>query len=250
MGLYVATVHGFKSIKTTFSSDSSFFGRDTESTQKSYPLTPNGSISIATANGDITITSHKNPEVLLTIIKQGNKNDFPFIEAQTTSESSNFSVKTIYKKNNCHASISYELIVPASATITTETTNGSITTNNVKGIVKAKSTNGSLTFENVAGLSFAKTTNGRIKVQADTLASQSDPIILKTTNGSISFEAKNIEPNSFSLSTTNGSISVTVPGNLEQYRSSKTSASFSVDGKASFEIDTQNGSISVNNPSK
>ena len=252
VGLYMSIAHGFKFSKTSFSystssssRDTSFFGGDTESTDEIHQLSRDGSISVETPNGTVTVTSHEKPEVLVKIIKEGDKNDFPFISVKTTSNATSLSLETIYKKDSCNASISYELVIPKSATITTETVNGSIVITDVAGIIKAKSTNGSLTFEKTPQLSSAKTTNGRIKVHADSITAQSDTISLKTTNGSISFSAKKIETNKFSIKTTNGSITLDLPHNLDHYRSDENSASFSVDGKASFEIETTNGSISI-----
>ncbi len=253
VGLYRSVAHGFKFSNTTFSYsngsnsyNSSFFGGDTETTDETYQLSRSGSLFVETTNGTVTVTSHEKPEVLVKIIKEGNKNDFPFISVKTTSEPTTLSLETVYEKNNCNAAISYELVIPQSATVSTETTNGPITITNVTGTVKAKSTNGSLTFEQTPQLSFARTTNGRIKVTTDTMTPQSDTISLTTTNGSISLSAKKIEANRFSIETTNGSITLNLPENLDQYRSNKNSASFSIGGKASFEVETTNGSISIN----
>ena len=253
VGLYMSIAHGFKFSKTSFSSSTSssprgtsFFGGDTESTDEIYQLSKDGSIFIETTNGTVTVTSHGKPEVLVKIIKEGNKNDFPFISVKTTANATSLSLETIYKKDSCNAAISYELVIPKSATITTETVNGSIEISDVTGIIKAKSTNGSLSFEQTPQLSSARTTNGRIKVTTDIITPQSDTISLKTTNGSISFSAKKIEMNRFSIRTTNGSITLNLSENLDQYRSDKNSASFSIGGKASFEIETTNGSISIN----
>ncbi len=253
VGLYMSIAHGFKFSKNTFSystssssRSTSFFGGDTKSTDEIYQLSKDGSIFVETTNGTVTVTSHEQPEVLVKIIKEGDKNDFPFISVKTTANPTSLSLETVYKKDSCNAAISYELVIPKSATITTETVNGSIVITDVAGIIKAKSTNGSLSFEQTPQLSFAKTTNGRIRVNTDIIAPQPDTISFKTTNGSISFSAKKIEMNRFSIRTTNGSINLVVPEKLAQYRSEKNSASFIVDGKASFEVETTNGSISIN----
>ena len=249
VGLYVSVAHGFKFSKTTGYSSAhgvSFFGRDKETTNKTYQLNKDGSVIVETTNGTVTVTSHEKPEVLVKIIKEGDKNDFPFITVKTAANASSLSLETIYKKDSCNAAISYELVIPKSATITTETVNGSIVITDVAGIIKAKSTNGSLTFEKTPQLSSAQTTNGRIKVNADSITPQSDTISLKTTNSSISFSTKKIDANRFSIRTTNGSITLDLPETLDHYRSDKTSASFSIDGKASFEVETTNGSILIN----
>jgi hypothetical protein len=250
VSFYMGIAHGFRFSKNTTSHSNnrnqSFFGGDKEITTKTYSLNTNGSIFIETTNGTVMVTSHEKPEVLVKIIKEGNKNDFPFVSVKTTTHPSSLSLETIYKKNSCNAAISYELVIPQSAAITTETVNGSIVVTDVTGIVKAKSTNGSLSFEQTPQLSSATTTNGRIKVNTTSITAQPNPIFLKTTNGSISFSAKTIEANKFSIKTTNGSITLSVPQELDNYYSDKNSASFSINGKASFEVETRNGSISLN----
>lgn len=262
IGAYVSVTQCFKFPTIAYRSKhtSVFFGgTDTETRQETYKLNSHGTISVKTENGAIAITSHEKPEVLVKITKEGDKRDFSCVITKIDSELNTLSLETVYKKDSCNASISYELIVPKDAAVTTKTTNGTTTITNVGGKVKAKSCNGSLILEQTPHLVKAVTINGKVKVTTDTIVPASEPIVLETTNGSISFAVKRLEKNNFSIKTTNGSITIDLPENPINYRCDKNSASFSIagfaigseeanfeSGKAFFEVAVTNGTISIN----
>lgn len=266
-GLYVSVAHGFKSLSNSISNGNWTIdfvsGKDSETVSQSYPLNRDGKVSIKTTNGSIIITSHDKDEAVIKIIKEGTKEDFPFVEANINSSPTNLTIKTSYKKNSCHASISYELALPKNASVTARTTNGAIKVMGLKGQINAQSSNGSITLEDTPAILNAETTNGRISVNADVITAQPTPITIETTNGSISFVARSLEKNSLSLETVNGSVRVALPEVPDEKRTKSGDAldsminsmmpgkqrSFSISatggGVASFEIETVNGSISV-----
>ncbi len=252
VGLYVSAAHAFKFLKSSSVSSFSWSAHDSETTQQTYQLSPAGSVSVSTTNGEITVTTHNKSEVLVKITKEGDKNDFNFVTTEIKNDQDTLSLEAVYKKNNCRAAVSYELVVPEKASVTLETINGSVSVTGVTGGVQAQSSNGALNFEQTPALSYAQTVNGRIKVVADTLIFGGKTVHLQTTNGSIFLAARAIASGAFSIRTVNGSITLALPELPGTY--GRRSASFSIPatgtGSASFDIQTVNGSISLTKFSK
>jgi hypothetical protein len=87
------------------------------------------------------------------------------------------------------------------------TTNGNIEVKKAEGDIGARSTNGRIEIENTKGFVTASTTNGKIRVKSEGVNE------LITTNGSIEMEITKIKENA-EISTTNGSITIGLPGSL------------------------------------
>jgi len=105
------------------------------------------------------------------------------------------------------------------------TTNGKIEVENAEGNIEARTTNGRVEIENVKGLVTAISTNGAIKVKSENIKE------LKTTNGSIDAELKEIKDGKVEFRTTNGSITLHLPAYLN----------------AILELSTTNGGVDLDN---
>jgi len=105
------------------------------------------------------------------------------------------------------------------------TTNGKIEVENAEGNIEARTTNGKIEIENVKGLVTAISTNGAIKVKSERIKE------IKTTNGSIDAELKEIKEGEVEFRTTNGSITLHLPAYLN----------------AILELSTTNGGVDLDN---
>ena len=109
-----------------------------------------------------------------------------------------------------------------------KTTNGSMNLEGIMGEVELKTTNGSISANNINGDLDAKTTNGKIN-----LIRISGNIKAKSTNGSITSEILELNiVKEMNFRTTNGSVKLTLPNNIN----------------ADFEAKTTNGKIYTDFP--
>jgi hypothetical protein len=88
------------------------------------------------------------------------------------------------------------------------TTNGEIAVENLEGNIEARTTNGKVEIEDAKGLVTVTTVNGKIEVRSEVIKE------LRTINGGIEAEIKNIKEKDIEISTTNGSITIGLPGSL------------------------------------
>jgi DUF4097 and DUF4098 domain-containing protein YvlB len=104
------------------------------------------------------------------------------------------------------------------------TTNGTIEVKNAEEDVEARTTNGKVEIENVNGFVIATSTNGAIRVKSKKIKE------IKTTNGRIEAELKEIHGGGVEIRTTNGSIILNLPASLN----------------CILELSTTNGGIDLN----
>ncbi len=245
---------------------------DTEVTETTTPFKSGSSLSISTDNGAITILTHDKDTLVLKETKKGEKKEFAFIETESTITKNSASIKTIYKKEIHHSSISYELTVPASTTVTqARTSNGEITIKNITGSVAASTSNGTINLSLITGTVEARTSNGKIvlencpqvlqarssngsiSVQAEKMGIPGKTTEIRTSNGSIHFACNEFEKSSFNITTSNGSITLILPETPSAYESDKQllggHTTFTV-GQAHFDVETSLGSIKIKERSR
>jgi len=138
-------------------------------------------------------------------------------------------------------SISYEITVPATTRVKSDTGSGSMTIEGVAEIVKADSGSGSVTLNNISGSAFADTGSGSIRANGIAGAFEGD-----TGSGSISLTQS--APGDVEVSTGSGSIELhNIEGALHARAGS---GRISVDGRqhGTWDIDTGSGSVRVDLP--
>jgi DUF4097 and DUF4098 domain-containing protein YvlB len=137
-------------------------------------------------------------------------------------------------------------MVPRSSDLDLETSNGGITVKDVKGELDLHSSNGGLSLEDVAGSVRARTTNGGITATFTGERAEGDGIELSTTNGSIELSLPKRFSGELNARTVNGSIRSDFPLEDTNRRRRPTRARTTLgDGGASIELETTNGSVRI-----
>ncbi len=145
---------------------------------------------------------------------------------------------------NRHYSVSYEIHVPKKFDLDIASTNGRLEILDCSGRIRLETTNGKIIADDVSGSVRAKTTNGSINVSMKDVIEQ-DEMSFSSTNGSIKlYLPENIDAE-ISARTTNGSISCDLPVSEKYSRSKKKLEAIINDGGMMIYIKTTNGSIRI-----
>lgn len=147
---------------------------------------------------------------------------------------------------SCDAS--FEVTVPADVAVSGSTSNGAITISGVDGTVSVTTSNGSVTLDDLSAITDVTTSNGSIT--GNRLAS--GVFSAATSNGSVDLSFTE-SPTSLDVSTSNGTVDVTLPQDAPAYAldtttsNGKVEAEIRTDPSASdtIVIETSNGDISI-----
>jgi DUF4097 and DUF4098 domain-containing protein YvlB len=190
---------------------------ETERFEQSYPLNPNGRVSVSNINGSITVEAWDRNEIRLEAVKTADSREtLAEVELRIESRPDSFSIETDYgswknrdgqKWRERKLRVDFRLMAPRGAVLDEiESVNGSITLSNFTNQTKASAVNGEIRATNLRG-----TAN------------------LSTVNGTTSADFETVQPNSrISLSTVNGSVNLLLPSDIN----------------ATVKADTVNGNIS------
>ncbi len=224
------------------------FTQDVEETSKTVPFSASGTLDATTTNGSITITGHDESTMIINIIKKGQKEHFADVVVKETITEDHVTLSCNYRNKvnasialNHIASVSYEITLPKTATVTCNTVNGAIVITDVAGIVNITSNNGSLTCTDTPQVAHAQTVNGSVTLETNALTVPT--CSLQTVNGSIDFHADSLTSDSVALSSVNGSVSLEVPSPLTTEGAKQHLSCTS--GKTKIEASTVNGRVSA-----
>ncbi len=167
-------------------------GDERETFERTLPFNPGGEFRVENVNGSITIETWNESSVRIEAEKVANSTeDLRKIEIVVRGEGDRVEVTTRFPRNlfgrgNRH--VDYHIYLPVEATVDAETVNGQVDIEGIHGRVEASSVNGGIQVYDVAGEMDVSTTNGSIKARYE-----------EATDGRHRF------------STTNGSVTVTLP---------------------------------------
>lgn len=188
---------------------------ETERFEQTYPLNPNGRVSVSNVNGSITITTWDRSEVKLEAVKTADsKERLAEVEIKIDARADSFSVETNYDnwKNqrnwnrNGKLNVEYRLTVPKNAVLDEiETVNGSVSITNSNNLTKASTVNGTVTATNLRGTANLSTVNGTVVADFDQLQTGSK-ITLNTVNGRVNLTIPSDANATVKADTVNGSI--------------------------------------------
>jgi Putative adhesin len=119
--------------------------------------------------------------------------------------------------------------------------NGSIEVNDVKGNVNFRTSNGGVHADNVEGAFEADTSNGGIRAHLHDTES-GHPIRLSTSNGGIDLQVDSLRQNDVVASTSNGPITVRMPGDVSARLHASTNSNGSV--RSDFDVLIHPGELS------
>ncbi len=188
----------------------------TEKLDQTYPLNPNGRVSLSNINGSIVVEAWDRNEVRLEATKIADSAEtMAMFDIKIDATPERLSVETEYKRTNYNdkktwtrsrSEVHYKLSIPRTAVLNEiETVNGSVTISNFVNLTKVSAVNGTVTAKNLRG-----TTD------------------LSTVNGEVACDFERVEPGSkISLSTVNGRVNLTLPSDVS----------------ATVKADTLNGNI-------
>lgn len=171
-------------------------GDEREKFEQSYPLTPNGRVSVSNVNGSIVVESWDRAEVKLEATKIADtKEALADVELRIDSRADSFSVEADYNswrrggdkgwKNKGRLEVQFKLSVPRGAVLDEiETVNGSVTVSNFTNITKVSAVNGNVSASNLRGSAYLETVNGEVLADFDRLETGSR-ISLETVNGKV-----------------------------------------------------------------
>lgn len=152
----------------------------------SYPLTSGGTVSLENTNGSVEISGWDNNKVEISGTKFArSKMLLDQIKIETNASSGSIRIRTVRPADSHGGGARYTIQVPRRVLLDTiTTTNGSIKVEDVDGNARLKSSNGTIRTQKVRGEVDANTTNGA--VEAMDLDGNAN---LHTTNGGIKVEA-------------------------------------------------------------
>lgn len=196
---------------------------------KELPTTSLTSIAIENYNGPITIKTgwKKNYLCLKTIRRAKKQIDLDAIKIVADStQSHHLAITTKHTGEKIKGSVEYELIVPASLTVSLKTEHGDISINDIEGSVRAITNNGSISVINASNSIYAEsTTRGNICIQSAcgpvealsytgdiTINNAHSSVTAHSTKGKIIVDYVTLPyDSSVQLATTTGNITLTTP---------------------------------------
>ena len=160
--------------------------------ERNFNVEHNSTFELDNINGSVAITAWENSTIRVSAtIKADSQEDRDNVVIDMQQTSSGVSVETRYKKRNSwkhnrSGKVEYIIMVPKSISLSAiNLVNGSLTIDNVQGLVQAELVNGSIKASGLANNSNLSSVNGSIKVTYSELAIDLSHINIDTVNGSI-----------------------------------------------------------------
>jgi len=232
---------------------------------KTFDIAPGGKVVVENVNGTIKVESWDKNQVMLQATKTVRADDqeeadeyFDKLRTEIENGQDYLEIRTRYPDDNWggfwswlfhggsrYGHVEYVLKVPKSINLNAGTTNGNVEVSSVVGGVKASSTNGQINLEDVGGEVRGSTTNGRVGATITNEVKFSE-LTLTTTNGSIDLTCPEDINADISAHTTNGSISSEFPVTIQGSFNNKSFEGKINNGGTQIYLSTTNGSISIN----
>jgi hypothetical protein len=228
----------------------------TQTKEYDFELQEGGRISFGNVNGDIRIHGVPGNQVHVVATKKAGKQAYlDGLEIVVEATDEHLRIETRHPKSghrwfnwgdNGSGSVTYELVVPASAQLDAiETVNGDVEVIGVKGLVKAETVNGEILLEGLAGDARLDTVNGTVdarfevlgagqRVKADTVNGRIVLRIPENASAQIHAETLNgaIDADDFGLQPDKGLVGRDLDGQIGA-------------GEARVHVDTINGSVTI-----
>ncbi len=214
-----------------------------EEIHESYDFNPDGVISVANVNGDITLSVWNENKVDLRAIKTGDDLDAVKIEIQSRPE--RLSIETVYpkwKKSN-NVKVEYILKVPAGVALDmVENVNGDIGVTGVQGTMKVSTVNGSIELRDAASTVEVGTVNGSVNATFRALPATAH-VSMESVNGSFKLYLPEIGGADLSAETLNGKVRTDFPIQVSGDISGRHMKGRIGSGGAQMRFETVNGSV-------
>ncbi|CAN5451830.1 hypothetical protein BH18ACI2_BH18ACI2_24790 [soil metagenome] len=165
-----------------------------EEFHQTYPLAPDGRITLSNINGAVRITGWDRPEVKLDAVKRaGTRERLDEAQIEVNANAGGIDIRTRYPQENLHfskgsrrnpASVDYTLSVPRGARLESiELINGALDLAGLNGEVKASAINGRVSAQELTGKVKLSTINGPLEATFAELRGES--VTLNSVNGPV-----------------------------------------------------------------
>lgn len=190
---------------------------ETEKFEQTYPLNPNGKVSVSNINGSITVEASDKPEVRLEVTKIADSREtLNDVEIKIDAQPASFNVEADYNrlrqkgqnnwKNYQRLEVQFRLVVPRTAVLDEiETVNGSVTVSNFVNTTRVSAVNGQVRATNLRGSASLSTVNGTVNANFDSLDG-GNRISLETVNGTVNLTIPSDSSATLKADTVNGRI--------------------------------------------
>ena len=166
--------------------------QETERIEKTFPLNPDGRVSVSNVNGSITVNAWDRNEVKLVATKTAESKDrLADVDIKIDARPDRITIETDYGdnrggwRNNGNVVVEYQLNVPRGAVLNEiETVNGSVAVADFTNLTKISAVNGEVRGTNLRGTASLSTVNGAVVADFERLEASSK-ISLSTVNGQV-----------------------------------------------------------------
>lgn len=209
-------------------------------------LDPRGTFTLENTNGAVVIEAWEQPNVSIEAEKVAPEGELDDLRVEIKGEGDRVDVTTRYPRGGWrqHGHVDYRVKVPRDARVEVETTNGAVKVLGAGGPVRATTTNGSVEVADAGADIEASTTNGSIRAgyrAAPTAGTQR----LSTTNGSVTLTLPGDATGDFTASTVNGGIRTDFPLQVSGRFGGRKLRGRLGDGSVRFELSTVNGAVKI-----
>ncbi|MBA3850321.1 MAG: hypothetical protein C0502_10070 [Opitutus sp.] len=225
--------------------------KSAEKFEQTYPLNPDGAISLSNVNGNVQIEAWDRNEVSLYAEKIASSDDgLALTDIKIEHTPAHLSIRVEHRKNLRfwtlfnRGEVCFKLRVPAHASLRKiDVVNSSVTVRGVKGYVNLDSVNGVLEAEGLESGGHFDTVNGSIRASFSQVGVH-DRISLDTVNGSCSLTLPENAAFELNADSVNGSISCDFP--IKISRSGRRHLTGSINGGgAKVVLDSVNGGVRI-----
>jgi hypothetical protein len=181
---------------------------------KTYPLGPDGSISITNISGNVKVTGTDGGGVVVMGFKEGR--DREMVDILDRSSANRVDVKAKYPENcDCDASVRFEVQVPRSVAYrfdSISSISGDVSVTNVSGDLKVRSISGSVEVKGATGNVNASAISGEVKVE-----DVNGTVSAKSTSGEVRVDINRVEgaANRMDFASVSGGVTVRLPANAD-----------------------------------
>lgn len=233
-----------------------------ETFDRTFDVQPGALLVLSNVNGRVTIHASNEPRVKLHAEKKVESRDpeaarRAMAEMSIEATAANGGVRVVTHEprsssdgfwsfllgENVNSSVTYDVTVPAKMDLDISNVNGRVAISDVSGRLRAETTNGKIELERCAGTVDASTTNGAIRAELLQITAGRN-LSLETTNGRITLIVPGSLAANVDAETTNGSISSDLPVTAKSIDSNTLRGSVNGGGPV-LRLRTTNGGIEI-----
>jgi DUF4097 and DUF4098 domain-containing protein YvlB len=212
---------------------------------RSFTLTPEGSVELANVNGKVDVRTTTAGTVDVTAVKRSDeKGEIEAVDVIFDYQGNTLRVSTKYNKKNTRAKVDFTVVIPEKLRRAAfKSVNGAIDCQGKFADLNLKSVNGSIRLGGDFVLAALQAVNGEITVSQE--ARLQGDLGVETVNGAVRVELNGKSAFSVEGSTVNGSIDCDFPVTVERHLVGRSLAGQVNGGGHKLTVETVNGKIEI-----